>query len=173
MTGPADEIRIEPATALHAQGLAELYGHPAVTRQVLQMPWASVEVWSKRLATGADSERRVALVATDQGQVVGHCSLWQSERVRLAHSGSLGMGVAPRWQGKGVGTRLMSAVLEVADNWMGLRRVELTVYTDNEPALALYGKFGFEVEGELRDYALRDGRLTNVFSMARLRSSHP
>lgn len=30
---------------------------------------------------------------------------------------------------------------------MNLRRVELTVYTDNAPALALYRKFGFETEG--------------------------
>jgi len=45
----------------------------------------------------------------------------------------------------------------------------LTVYIDNAPALALYRKVGFEVEGELRDYALRDGRLVNVYSMARLK----
>lgn len=52
---------------------------------------------------------------------------------------------------------------------MNLRRVELTVYTDNAPALALYRKFGFETEGEMRDYAVRDGRFVDVYSMARLR----
>lgn len=54
---------------------------------------------------------------------------------------------------------------------MNLRRVELTVYTDNAPALALYRKFGFETEGEMRDYAVRDGRFVDVYSMARLRRS--
>lgn len=48
------------------------------------------------------------------------------------------------------------------------QRAELTVYTDNEPALALYRRHGFEVEGQLPDYAMRDGRLTDVYSMARL-----
>ncbi len=163
-------IRLAAAVPEHAQGLAQLYGEPAVARQVLQMPWPTVEMWTKRLADGAESERRVALVALEREQVVGHCSLWKNERVRLAHGGSLAMGVAPGWQGRGIGSRLIGAVLEVADNWMGLRRVELTVYTDNAPALALYRKFGFEVEGELRDYALRDGRLVNVYSMARLRA---
>lgn len=169
MNGSPDDISLEAATQQHAQGLAQLYGDPGVARQVLQMPWPTGELWSKRMAAGVDNERRVALVAVDQGQVVGHCGLWQNERVRLAHGGSLAIGVAPRWQGKGVGSRLLAAALEVADNWMALRRVELTVYIDNAPALALYRKFGFEVEGELRDYAVRDGRLVNVYTMARLR----
>ena len=38
-------------------------------------------------------------------------------------------------------------------------------------AQALYRKFGFEVEGVLRDYALRDGRFVDTVSMARLRQS--
>lgn len=52
---------------------------------------------------------------------------------------------------------------------MNLRRVELTVYTDNEPAIALYRKFGFVEEGTLRDYAFRDGEFADALSMARLR----
>ena len=91
------------------------------------------------------------------------------QRIRRSHSGSIGMGVAVAWQGKGVGSRLLGELLDIADNWMNLRRVELTVYTDNAPALALYRKFGFETEGEMRDYAVRDGRFVDVYSMARLR----
>ncbi len=169
MNGTVDDICLEAAAPHHAQGLAQLYGAPAVARQVLQLPWPTVEMWNKRLAVGAEAERRAALVALAQGHVVGHCSLWKNERVRLAHSGSLAMGVAQPWHGKGIGSRMMAAVLDVADNWMALRRVELTVFIDNEAALALYRKFGFEIEGELRDYAVRDGRLVNVYTMARLR----
>jgi putative acetyltransferase len=52
---------------------------------------------------------------------------------------------------------------------MGLTRLELTVYTDNEPALRLYRRFGFELEGTHRAYGLRDGVLTDAHCMARLR----
>ncbi len=89
--------------------------------------------------------------------------------MRRAHCGSLGMGVAVSWQGKGVGSMLLAAALDVADNWMNLRRVELTVYADNEAAIGLYRKFGFETEGLMRDYAVRDGRWVDTLAMARLR----
>ncbi|RML92235.1 hypothetical protein APX70_200105 [Pseudomonas syringae pv. maculicola] len=52
---------------------------------------------------------------------------------------------------------------------MNLHRVELTVYADNEAAQGLYRKFGFEVEGRLRNYAVRDGAYVDALSMARLR----
>ena len=59
--------------------------------------------------------------------------------------------------------------LELADGWLNLTRVELNVWPDNEPALRLYRRFGFEVEGTLRQYALRDGRLVDAVLMSRLR----
>lgn len=160
-------ITLQRCTEQHIEGLTALYNHPQVARQVLQMPYQSADLWRKRIVT--DNERMVFLVALHQGEVIGSCSLEQFLRVRRSHCGGIGMGVAPTWQGQGVGTRLLSAVLEVADQWMGLQRVELTVYADNQPALALYRRHGFEVEGHLRDYALRDGVFTDACSMARLR----
>ncbi|MGY2373067.1 GNAT family N-acetyltransferase [Pseudomonas sp. SDO524_S393] len=162
-------IVIQRFTEAHLEGVTALYNEPAVCRQVLQMPFQSVEAWRKRLVL--DNERRLQLVALHEGGVVGQLGLEQYLRVRQSHAGSLGMGVATAWQGKGVGSRLLSAALEVADNWMNLHRVELTVYADNEAAQRLYRKFGFEVEGRLRDYAVRDGQFVDTLSMARLRSA--
>ena len=53
------------------------------------------------------------------------------------------MAVHDDWAGRGVGTALMQAALDLADNWLGLTRVELTVWADNQAALALYRKAGF------------------------------
>ena len=63
----------------------------------------------------------------------------------------------------------MEAALDLADNWLNLTRVELSVYVDNAPAIALYEKFGFEVEGTHRRFAYRGGEYVDSYSMARVR----
>ncbi|HET6971680.1 MAG TPA: GNAT family N-acetyltransferase, partial [Phenylobacterium sp.] len=73
------------------------------------------------------------------------------------------------WAGRGVGTALMAAVVDLADNWLQVRRLELSVYADNARAIALYERFGFEREGLNRDYAWRNGAFVDSIAMARLR----
>jgi len=67
------------------------------------------------------------------------------------HVGQIGMAVRDDWQGKGVGSALMDAAIDLAENWLNLTRLELDVFTDNEPAIHLYKKFGFSIEGTLLD----------------------
>lgn len=160
-------VTLERFNESHIEGITALYNEPAVTRQVLQMPFQSTELWRKRLAS--DNEREIKLVALHQGLVIGSSGLEQFSRIRRSHAGSFGMGVLPGWQSKGVGSKLLATALDIADNWMNLQRVELAVYADNEAAIGLYRKFGFETEGLFRDYAVRDGRLVDTLSMARLR----
>ena len=79
------------------------------------------------------------------------------------------MAVRDDWQGKGAGTALMQAAIDLADKWLNLTRLELEVYTDNEPAIRLYEKFGFIIEGTLAQHSFRDGRYVDSHLMARLR----
>ncbi|MCH3719300.1 GNAT family N-acetyltransferase, partial [Campylobacter lari] len=118
MTSP---ILIERLAEHHLPGMAALHNDPDVARQVLQMPYQPPERWRRLLAP--DNERLLALVATHLGEVVGSASLEQAARVRRSHSGAIGMGVARAWQGQGIGSRLLSELLRVADDWMNLRRV--------------------------------------------------
>ena len=87
----------------------------------------------------------------------------------MRHVGSIGMAVCDDWQGKGVGTASMEASLDLADNWLNLTRIELRICVDNAAGIALYEKFGFEVEGTLRHFAFRDGEYVDAYSMARLK----
>jgi putative acetyltransferase len=79
------------------------------------------------------------------------------------------MTVRDDWHGRGVGSALMQAALDLADNWLNLARLELEVFVDNAPAIHLYQKFGFCIEGTLVQYAYRDGQFVDTYTMARLR----
>ena len=74
------------------------------------------------------------------------------------------------WHNQGIGAKLMHSMLDAADQWLGILRLELTVFVDNRFAIALYEKFGFKQEGILEKYAFRNGSYQDVVSMARI---HP
>lgn len=111
------------------------------------------------------------LVAVVDEHVVGQLGL-ERESGRRAHVGKLGMMVHADYQGRGVGSALMQAAVDLAENWLNLSRIELEVYTDNAAGIALYQKFGFEIEGTLRDYAFRDGQYVDSCLMARIRDEN-
>ena len=85
------------------------------------------------------------LVAEADGRVIGHCNLHRSQSPRARHSASCGMAVHPDYWNQGMGSALMAAAVDLADNWLDLRRIELEVYTDNTAAIRLYEKFGFVI----------------------------
>jgi putative acetyltransferase len=106
-------------------------------------------------------------VAVDGERVVGWCDVVPKSHETLRHSGTLGMGVAASHRGIGVGAALLLATLDGALA-RGLTRVELIVRADNEPAIALYRRLGFELEGRLQRYLVVDGSAHDALQMARL-----
>ena len=77
------------------------------------------------------------------------------------------MGVVSAFRGKGLGLRLIRAALQAA--WAAdITRVELSVYADNAPAIALYEKVGFIREGIVRNAVRIDGRYRDAIAMALL-----
>jgi putative acetyltransferase len=149
------------------EDLQSIMAGPKVIAGTLQLPFPSAEQWRKRLAE--PSEGLFSMVACVEGEVVGSLSLSTfPHRPRRRHVGRIAMAVRDDWQGKGVGTALMQAALDLADNWLNLTRLELTVFTDNAPAIRLYQKFGFATEGTLVRFAFRDGQYADSNIMARV-----
>jgi putative acetyltransferase len=112
-----------------------IFSGPRARAGTLQMPFPRAETWRKRLSE--PPEGLYSLVACVEGEVVGSLGLeTSSTRWRMHHVGSIGMAVRDDWQGKGVGTALLEAALDLADNWLNLTRIELTVYVDNAAGIA-------------------------------------
>ncbi|ELI6433668.1 GNAT family N-acetyltransferase [Aeromonas salmonicida subsp. salmonicida] len=159
------QITIRHAEPTDAPALRDLYALPNAQAGTLHLPTPPLSQWQKRL----ESSDVVALVAEVDGLLVGQISLHMEPNPRRKHVAGIGMGVRDDWAGKRVGSALMAAALDLADNWLNLRRIELTVYRDNAAALALYRKFGFEQEGLARGYAFRQGEYVDALYMARIR----
>ncbi len=167
-------IQVRRARPADAAGFARLMGEPGVYANLMQLPLPSEELWRKRLETLAEPDRPdLQLVAEVDGRLVGSAGLHPAPQLRRRHVAMLGISVATEFQGQGVGSALMQALCGYADGWGQLLRIELTVFTDNTRAIALYQRFGFRHEGTHRAYALRDGVYADVHAMARLHPRPP
>lgn len=159
-----------------AEAFARMMEDPAVFSQLLQLPFPDAETWRSRLTQQATTQQsgELHLVAEVDGQVIASAGLNPvGPSLRRRHAMHLGISVSVPWQGRGVGSALMAALCDYADNWAGVLRIELGVYVDNERAQALYRRFGFEAEGVQRAHAMRDGQLVDTLMMARLHPNPP
>ena len=161
-------VTIRAARPEDAEAIAVMASLPGVRHGTLRLPFTTAEDTRRFL----ERPNKHAIVAERGDVLVGQASLIRDVG-RRAHVGSIGIYVHDDHVGQGIGRALMEALIDLADNWLGLRRLELGVVVDNAPAIHLYESLGFEREGRLRGDALRNGVLTDSWAMARLRGAPP
>jgi putative acetyltransferase len=160
------DIVIRHAEPRDAEPLRMLMAHPEVYHDTLQIPHPR----HGSLAGEATAQTPyLPSGATLDDRVVGHLSLHVEPRPRRSHVATFGMAVSAGHQGRGVGSALMREMIDLCDNWLRVDRIELTVFADNAPAIAVYKKYGFEIEGTGRRYALRNGEYVDAYYMARMK----
>ena len=162
------EFTIRRAEPSDVEAMHRIYSMPGVIRGTLQIPYPSLENWRKRIADPPEGTFNLLVCVADE--VIGQLGLHTfPHHPRRRHVGQIGMAVRDDWQGKGAGSALMQAGIDLADKWLNLSRLELEVFTDNAPAIHLYQKFGFVIEGTHPRFAFRDGEFVDVHAMARLK----
>lgn len=167
------EFTIRPACVQDAKDINSIRRMPGVMENILGIPSETVKRSEDYLANiGGNNHQFVAVTSLENGEelVIGTAGLNVSTNLRTKHTASIGIMIHKDYQGVGVGTALMETLLDLADNWLMLVRLELTVFTDNDKAIHVYEKLGFEKEGIARKAAIRNGVYTDEFIMSRIRN---
>jgi putative acetyltransferase len=155
----AEAIDVRPAEDGDRRPLALLFAAVAEERDgIAAEPPVDVE------QRAASWDLDCTLVALGAGDVVGLVFVIESS----FGFGEIGMMVAREWRGRGVGTALVAASIELA-RARGLHKLILGVFPQNDAAIGLYRKFGFVEEGRrLRHIRRADGELWDLIEMGLL-----
>ena len=110
-----------------------------------------------------------AVRSLDNDELIGYVELDGILWTHRVSGVSIAIGEAKQW-GKGYGYEVMQLVLRFAFDELNLHRVQLTVFSYNERATALYEKLGFQREGVHREHLQRDGKRYDMYLYGLLRS---
>jgi RimJ/RimL family protein N-acetyltransferase len=152
-------VEIRQSTDDDRLALAQIFATVAEERDgIATEPPVDVEARAARWTLDGD------FLAEVDGEPIGSIHV---ERSRHGF-GEIGMAVLKEWRGRGVGSALLAAAIEWA-RAEGLHKLSLTVFPHNEPAIALYRKFGFVEEGRLvKQYRRQSGELWDAVQMGLL-----
>lgn len=161
---PQQSLHLRHSEPADAAGVAALMAHDSTQSNTLQLPYPDEKAWQQRLS---DCTYSLVAEAAD-GSIIGNAAIWQpGDNPRLAHIAELGITVHPAQHGQGVGSALLQALLRQVSDYLPYRRLQLKVFCDNAPAIALYEKYGFAREATLRGDGLRHGGYHDCLLMAR------
>ncbi len=162
-----DGLRIRLRDDRDSSDLLELFNEERFLHYAsARGPFSSTDELQNWLANIACS-KKFEVVAVLAGKTIGFGGLYVMGD-GLSHSGWILLGVRETFQARGVGARVLQMLMGAASVLLGLRRVQLTVFGDNDPAIKLYRRFGFAIEGRHRDFVRRGEGFIDALTMAKL-----
>ncbi len=108
------------------------------------------------------------LLALDGSTIVGIATLLSPLKLKSRHDAELGIVVAQKYQKLGIGTELISRLIDWARGNGITTRISLETRADNLPAIGLYLRFGFVIEGTKRRQTLLNGNYYDAYIMGLL-----
>lgn len=111
------------------------------------------------------SESNLFLMAFCDGEFVGNCSIMTSQMYRYRHRCNLAISLFQRYTGMGIGKVMLNKLIDIAKE-KGYEQIELEVVSNNERAIGLYKKLGFEIYGTFpNNMKYKDGTYADVYWM--------
>jgi RimJ/RimL family protein N-acetyltransferase len=157
--------KARPADAAALVELAEAVAAEPEEWLVAEGSWRTTGEERRYLRTLARYPHAAVLVAEVDGRVVARLSIARDPHPASAHVADLGLMVAADHRRRGIGTALLDAAVAWARE-ANVRKLELHVFPHNEPALALYERYGFRTEGVRSGHYRRGERFLDAVLMA-------
>ena len=128
----------------------------------------TVEDEVKYLEDSLKSDMEFSIAAFVHGELAGNASVKPlSANYKLAHRGGFGIAIKQKYWNLGIGNLLIQECLSQAVK-AGYEQIELGVFADNDKALNLYKKYGFEVWGRTENaFRLKDGTYRDEICMGK------
>jgi ribosomal protein S18 acetylase RimI-like enzyme len=159
------DIQIVPIAEEHIDGFYRCLDSVARERRYLAFTQAPPLESTRAFVLSNIAQKVPQLVALSEDDVVGWCDISPIKREGFTHCGTLGMGVRKGFRRLGIGRRLIERTIAEAKA-MGLERIELEVFASNMPAIRLYERTGFVVEGVKKRGRKLDGEYDDLVQMA-------
>jgi RimJ/RimL family protein N-acetyltransferase len=159
-------VELAPPEAEDAETLARWLNDPEVWVPFARLWPTNVEAERQWIAAQPSRRNELSFVVFERasGRPAGLIGLRSLDAANA--SARLGLLIGERdSRGKGLGTEAAALLLGYAFDYLGLRRVNLSVLAANPSALHLYAKLGFVREGVERGAVLRGGQYVDVIHM--------
>lgn len=125
----------------------------------------NVEAQIEAIRSLEGNQTNIMLLAMDGDEIAGIATINSSSKIKARHDGELGIVVAKKYQGQGIGTELIRQLIEWAKGNGVTTRISLDTRADNVKAVSLYLKFGFVVEGCRKNSTLLNGTYYDLYVM--------
>lgn len=109
-----------------------------------------------------------AIALKTDDAMIGACGL--NDWCHKHRKAEIGYWLMPEHWRQGLLTEALPSVVRYGLRNMGLHRIHADVEPDNEPSCALLKKFGFHLEGTLRDVELKEGKFLSLHQFSLLAS---
>lgn len=103
-----------------------------------------------------ENEDQIFLIARVAKRIVGFVGIHRMSGL-MRHIGEVGMAVHPDYQGRGIGTKLLTATAEAARK-KGFERLEVDTLVSNKPMIRIAQKAGFRLEAVRKMRIKRNGK---------------
>lgn len=102
---------------------------------------------SKKISKFRKAPGRIFIVALCENEIAGYAAFNNGDLRKIKHSGYLTVFMEKEYRGKGLGKELMKTLIQWGKANKLIRKMTLSVFSNNKNAIKLYKKVGFKVEG--------------------------